>query len=64
MSDYDQARAIDRALNAATDPAEMRAFITRRRLVRAGLEFEAAIRQYGERNPVGPIGDTSRFRPG
>jgi hypothetical protein len=64
MSDHDQARAIDRRLNATRDPAEMRALITRRRLVRAGLEFEAALRQYEERNPVGPIGDTFPFRLG
>ena len=39
MTDYDQAREIDRRLNATRDPAEMARLITRRKLVRAALGF-------------------------
>jgi hypothetical protein len=59
--DTTEARAIDRALNATRDPAEMRRLITRRRLVRAGLAFEAALEQYERRNPVGPVRDSFPF---
>lgn len=52
MSGTDESRDLDRRLNAATDPAEMRALITRRKLVRAGLEFEQAMRRYERKNPV------------
>lgn len=40
---FAEAREIDRALNAATDPAEMRSLISRRRLVRAALDFDRAM---------------------
>ena len=46
------ARELDRRLNEARDPAEMRALITRRKLVRAGMEFEAALAAYERANPV------------
>jgi hypothetical protein len=58
---YAESRDLDRRLNAATDPAEMRALITRRKLVRAGLSFERAIRQYERRHPVGPVRDSFPF---
>lgn len=64
MSDYDQARASDREMNAARTFDEMRDAVHRRRLIRAGLEFEAALRRYEERNPVGPIRDSFPSRPG
>jgi hypothetical protein len=56
-----EVRDLDRRLNAATDPAEMKAPIGRRRLVRAGLEFDQAMRQFEERNPVGPLRDSFSF---
>jgi hypothetical protein len=59
--DTTEAREIDRALNATRDPAEMRRLITRRRLVRAGLAFEAALAVYERRNPVGPVRDSFLF---
>lgn len=52
MIDLTEARAIDRAMNATRDPAEMRALITRRRLVRAGLAFEFAMERLERENPV------------
>jgi hypothetical protein len=42
----------------------MRELITRRRLVRAGLEFQHAMQQSEQRNPVGPIRDSFPFRLG
>lgn len=45
MDAMQEVRDLDYRLNAATDPAEMRALITRRRLVRARLAFEHAIEQ-------------------
>jgi hypothetical protein len=54
---YAEDLAIARALNATRDPAEMRALIARRKLVRAGLEFEQAVRQYEASNPVRPFVD-------
>jgi hypothetical protein len=57
----DESRALDRRLNAATDPAEMRALITRRRLVRAGLAFEQAMQHHEARHPVGPVRDSFPF---
>ena len=59
--DTTEARDLDRRLNAVTDPAEMRRLITRRRLVRAALEFEAAMQRLEERNPVGPVRDSFPF---
>ncbi len=59
--DTSEARDVDRRLNAATDPAEMRALIARRRLVRAGMTFEHAMEQYERRNPVAPIRDSFPF---
>jgi hypothetical protein len=53
----EEARDLDRRLNAATDPAEMRALIARRRLVRRGMEFDAAMAEFERSNPVGPIRD-------
>jgi hypothetical protein len=44
--------AISRALDATRDPAEMRALITRRKLVRAGAEFELAIARYERSSPI------------
>jgi len=61
MIDTTEAREIDRALNAATDPGEMRRLITRRRLVRAGLDFEHAMQEFERDNPVRPVPET--FRP-
>jgi hypothetical protein len=58
MTDVDQARDLDRRLNAATDPAEMRTLILRRRLVRAGMSFSAALQQFERDNPVGPLEDS------
>jgi hypothetical protein len=52
---YAESRDLDRRLNAATDPAEMRRLITARKLNRAGLAFEQALQQYEERHPVGPV---------
>ena len=54
MSAYDQARDIDRRLNAATDPDEMRRLIGQRRLVRAELEFQHAMQQYRREHPSEP----------
>jgi hypothetical protein len=54
------ARAIDKALNAARDPAEMRRLITRRRLIRAGMTFEQSLAQYERSNPL-PAVFTDRF---
>jgi hypothetical protein len=68
MSDYDQAsdqaRASDREMNGARTLDEMRDAVHRRRLIRASLEFQRAMREFEERNPVGPVGDTFRFRLG
>lgn len=50
--DLTEAREIDRRLNATRDPAEMRRLITRRRLVRAALAFEAAMARLERENPV------------
>jgi hypothetical protein len=58
MSDYEQDLAISKALNATRDPVEMRRLLTRRKLVRAGLEFEAAIAAYERANPVRPVADS------
>jgi hypothetical protein len=55
MSMIDRAREIDRRLNAARDPREMKAAITARRLIRAGMAFEHAMEQLERRSPVGPI---------
>jgi hypothetical protein len=54
---YEESRDLDRRLNAATDPAEMRRLITRRKLNRAGLEFETALRQYERANPLPVVVD-------
>jgi hypothetical protein len=64
MSDYDQARAIDRELNATRDLQRMRELITRRRLIRAGLELQHAMERLAGRSPVGPIRDSFPFRLG
>ena len=56
MTSYEEAREIDRRLNASPDPTEMRALITRRRLIRAGLAFEQAIEQVELDHPTGPVG--------
>jgi hypothetical protein len=61
MDAIHEVRDLDRRLNAATDPAEMRALISRRRLVRAGLDFDFALRQSEGRNPVGPLRDSFPF---
>lgn len=45
MTAYEEYIGIGRRLNAATDPAEKKALVTRRKLVRAGLEFEFVIDQ-------------------
>jgi hypothetical protein len=50
--DTTEARDLDRKLNAATDPAEMRALITRRRLVRAGMAFDHAMQQFERSSPI------------
>lgn len=51
-TDLDEARDLDRALNATTDPGEMRTLISRRRLVRAALDFDQAMRDFEAENPV------------
>jgi hypothetical protein len=61
MSDYAEDLAISRALNRTRDPREMKSLITRRKLVRAALEFEAAMKQHEERNPVGPLRESFPF---
>jgi hypothetical protein len=61
MDSRSEARDLDRRLNAATDPAEMKALISRRRLVRAACEFEHAMEQYERRHPVGPVRDSFPF---
>lgn len=55
MDSMTEAREIDRALNVARDPETMRALITRRRLLRAGLEFERVVEEIRADAPVGPI---------
>lgn len=52
--DVDKAREIDRRLNASRDPAEMAELIRQRRLVRAGLDFEAAMRAFEQAHPTRP----------
>ena len=61
MSDYDQAREIDRRLNAARTFEEMRDAVHARRLVRAAMDFDHAMQQFEERNPVGPLRPSSFF---
>jgi hypothetical protein len=61
MSDYDQARALDRELNATRDPQRMRELISRRRLVRAALSFDEAMRQYERDNPIPPAATRESF---
>lgn len=61
MDTMREARDLDRRLNAATDPAEMRDLIRQRRLVRAALQFEHAMEEFERANPVGPIGETLRL---
>jgi hypothetical protein len=57
----EESRASDRECNAARTMDEMRDAVHRRRLVRAACEFEAAMQQYEERNPViGPIRESFR----
>lgn len=43
---YETSRGLDREINAARTPEEMRRLIARRRLVRAELDFEQVIRQH------------------
>jgi hypothetical protein len=57
----DESRELDRRLNAATNPVEMAELIRRRRLVRAGLDFEEAVRQFERANPVRPVRETFRL---
>jgi hypothetical protein len=52
MTLSDQARAIDRRLNAARTVDEMRDAVHARRLIRAALEFEHALTAYEHTNPV------------
>ncbi len=59
-----EARELDRQLNAARDPAEMRRLITRRRLVRAGMDFDAAVKRLELELPVSPIREAFPFRLG
>jgi hypothetical protein len=42
----DQAREVDRQLDAATDPAEMKALIARRRMIRARMSLEFAVMEH------------------
>jgi hypothetical protein len=60
MDSRSEARAIDRALNAARDPEAMKALISRRRLIRAGMTFEQSLEQYERNNPL-PAVFTDRF---
>jgi hypothetical protein len=48
----DRARESDRACNSARTPDELRDAVHARRLARAALEFEAAMQQFEERNPL------------
>jgi hypothetical protein len=48
----DQARRSDHAMNSARTFDEMRDAVHARRLVRARLDFEAAMRDFEERNPL------------
>jgi hypothetical protein len=48
----EQARRSDRTMDAARTPAELRDAVHDRRLVRARHDFEAAMRDFEERNPV------------
>jgi hypothetical protein len=59
--DTTEARAIDRALNAARDPREMASLISRRRLVRARMAFEQAMEQFERDVPLPPIRDSFPF---
>lgn len=60
-SDYDRAREIDRRLNATRDPAEMARLISRRRLVRAAMSFDVAMRRYERDNPIPPAATRESF---
>jgi hypothetical protein len=60
----DMARDLDRALNAARDPREMRRLIGCRRLVRAAMSFGQAMAAYEAENPVPPLRETFGFRLG
>jgi hypothetical protein len=55
VTDYEESREIDRALRTTTDPAEMRRLITRRRLIRASLEFQHTIDQIARDVAPGPV---------
>lgn len=55
MTDYEESREIDRALNATRDPAEMRRLIGLRRLIRASLEFQHTIDQIARDVAPGPV---------
>jgi hypothetical protein len=58
----EQARASDRECNAARTMDQMRDAVYRRRLVRAACEFEHAMQQYEQRQPViGPIREAFPF---
>jgi hypothetical protein len=56
----EEARRSDRECDAARTFDAMRDAVNRRRLARAALEFEAAMQQYEERNPVARSATRSR----
>jgi hypothetical protein len=58
------ARELDRRLNACTDPGEMKALISRRRLVRAGMDFDRAMEAFERDNPLPPLRESFPFRLG
>jgi hypothetical protein len=57
----ERARQCDRECDAARTPEEMRRAISRRKLVRAEMEFQRAIDAYDAANPIGPIADSFPF---
>ncbi len=60
MDAMQEIRDLDRRLNAATDPAEMKALITRRRLLRAGMDFAHAVDELAGPGPI-RTADVPRF---
>lgn len=59
----EEARRLDRALNAARDPEEMKTLIGQRRLARAGMAFDHAMSAYEEANPVPDFPDRLTVLP-
>jgi hypothetical protein len=53
MSLIDLARESDRECNRARTADELRDAVHRRRLVRAGMEFERTVELLEQRNPIG-----------